>query len=122
MDAEQMAKIEQYYAPPRGFNNLRTHAKLMAVGAVVTTGVAPYWGDLPMTGVPEFDALQSMFAMLPWVTAALFMIASLVTYAIACHRLGLAVLYGLPEPGIREWPAFRTYLASLQQSHKDISH
>jgi hypothetical protein len=111
--------IEHYYAPPRGLNNLRTHAKLMWRGAVMVWVCGP---ALLMPAVSHVvpDELRAWLTdelmALVWAMAILMTVGDLITTWIAYRRLGLAVTYGLPEPGIREWPSFKRRIDALRRS------
>jgi hypothetical protein len=45
-----------------------------------------------------------------WVTGMVLTVGAIITTWITYRRLGRAATYGLPEPGIREWPSFRRWI------------
>jgi hypothetical protein len=112
-------RIEQYSAPPRGLNHLRTHAKLMWVSAFslwvcgpvivtpVRSGLSPHALHSPL-----MEGVMSLV----WAMAILMTVGAHITTWIAYRRLGLAVTDGLPEPGIREWPSFKRHIDALRRS------
>jgi hypothetical protein len=112
-------RIEHDSAPPRGLNHLRTHAKLMWVSAFLLwvcgpVIVMPVVSDLSPHTLRS--ALMEGVVSLVWVMAILMTVGAFITTWIADRRLGLAVTYGLPEPGIREWPSFKRRIDALRRS------
>jgi len=51
-----------------------------------------------------------------WAMAMLMTFGALITTWIAYRRLRIAVTYGLPESGIRAWPAFKRRIDELRRS------
>jgi hypothetical protein len=111
--------IEQYYAPPRGLNHLRTHAKLMWVSAVSLWVVGPVIVTPVISGLsphalrsPRMEGGMSLV----WAMAILMTFRALITTWIAYRPLRIAVTHGLPEPGIREWSSFTRRIDELRRS------
>jgi len=111
--------IEHYYAPPRGLNHLRTHAKLMWVSAFSLWVFGPVIVTPVISGLSP-NALRSPLMegvmSLVWAMAILMTFGALITTWIAYRRLRMAVTHGLPEPGIREWPSFKRRIDELRRS------
>jgi hypothetical protein len=111
--------IEQYSAPPRGLNNLRTHAKLMWGSAFIVWVFGPVIVTPVLSGLSP-HALHSplMEGVMSWVwaMAILMTFGALITTWSAYRRLRIAVIHGLPEPGIREWPSFKRRIDELRHS------
>jgi hypothetical protein len=118
------AQAEAYFAPPRGLNSLWVHSRVMAVVMVGLGAFAPHLSSAISTQMSLVDPhgtwrdVIALIATAPYCMCGLMGIGAIVTYTVACYRLSLAAQYGLPEPGIREWAAFRQCIRTFWSIRK----